>query len=80
MTTDTTPLAKAIKAAGSISALAQALGLTKAAVWQWNLPGRKVPAQHCPEIERLTAGSVRCEELRPDVNWGYLRGPKTRRA
>jgi len=27
-----------------------------------------------PAIERATKGAVRCEELRPDVDWAYLRG------
>lgn len=31
------------------------------------------PAEHCPDAEELTGGDVRCEELRPDVNWGVLR-------
>jgi DNA-binding transcriptional regulator YdaS (Cro superfamily) len=38
----------------------------------WKARG-KVPADHCPEIERLTKRAVTCEELRPDVNWGVLR-------
>lgn len=25
-------------------------------------------------IERETGGKVRCEELRPDVDWAYIRG------
>lgn len=25
-------------------------------------------------VERESSGAVRCEELRPDVDWGYLRG------
>jgi len=25
-------------------------------------------------IERESGGTVRCETLRPDVDWGYLRG------
>lgn len=33
----------------------------------------RVPAEHCPTIERATAGAVRCEELRPDVDWAVLR-------
>lgn len=67
------PLDRAISAAGSINKLAVVLGVSKGAVWQWNLPGRQVPAEHCPAIERITGGDVRCEELRPDVDWGYLR-------
>lgn len=26
------------------------------------------------QIEKHTDGAVRCEELRPDVDWAYLRG------
>lgn len=67
------PIAKAAALVGSQRALATALGVTKAAVWQWKDDGRQVPAEHCPHIERLTNGVVRCEELRPDVDWAYLR-------
>lgn len=28
----------------------------------------------CINIEKESAGAVRCEDLRPDVDWGYLRG------
>lgn len=67
------PIDEAARILGSQVALAAALGVTKAAVGQWKLEDRKVPADHCPAIERLTAGAVRCEELRPDVDWAYLR-------
>lgn len=70
---DKNPLDRAIGAAGSINKLAVLLGVSKGAVWQWSLPGRQVPAEHCPAIERITSGAVRCEELRPDVDWAYLR-------
>lgn len=66
-------LQKAVEIVGSASALAAGLGLTKGAVSQWKEPDRKIPAEHCPAIERLTNGNVRCEDLRPDVDWGYLR-------
>jgi hypothetical protein len=52
-------------------------GISKGAVSQWKLPGRQVPAEHCPAIERLTGGEVRCEDLRPDVDWAYLRANVT---
>lgn len=68
-----TPLDEATKIIGSQVALAQQLGVTKAAVAQWKLDGRRVPAEHCPVIERLTDGQVRCEDLRPDIDWAYLR-------
>lgn len=69
------PLDRAIELAGSMTALAGALGVTKGAVFQWKLPGRQVPAEHCPAIERITNGLVRCEELRSDVDWACLRAP-----
>lgn len=67
------PIEIAARIVGSQRALATALGVTKGAVWQWKESDRQVPAEHCPVIERLTRGEVRCEELRPDVDWGYLR-------
>lgn len=67
------PIDAAAKVVGSQKALADHLGVTKAAVGQWKEPGRRVPAEHCPAIERLTSGAVRCEDLRPDVAWGVLR-------
>lgn len=67
------PVDRAARAVGSQTALAAALGVTKAAVGQWKDEGRRVPAEHCPSIERLTGGVVRCEDLRPDVAWDVLR-------
>lgn len=29
-------------------------------------------------IERETKGKVRCEELRPDVDWAFVRGTRNR--
>ncbi len=67
------PIDEAASIVGSQVALAAALGVTKAAVNQWKSEGRKVPAEHCPAIERLTEGKVRCESLRPDVDWAQVR-------
>jgi len=40
-----------------------------------------MPAEHCPAIEELTGGDVRCEEMRPDVKWHVLRnGPHSMNA
>ncbi|MGD9946208.1 MAG: transcriptional regulator [Burkholderiaceae bacterium] len=50
------------------------LGVSKAAVGQWKQEGRQVPPEHCPKIERLTQGRVRCEELNDRIDWAYLRG------
>lgn len=75
MSTDTTsPILEAARIVGSRVALARLLGVTKGAVWQWEHQKSRVPAKHCPTIERATAGAVRCEDLRPDVDWAYLRG------
>lgn len=71
MSTETeTPLDGAIRAAGGITKMAKDLGLNShAVIQQWRL--NRVPAEHCPDIEKLTG--VKCEKLRPDVNWAVLR-------
>lgn len=53
--------------------LARELGVTPSAVNQWVNGLMKVAADKCPSIERVTAGLVRCEDLRPDVEWHVLR-------
>ena len=64
-------LAKAIRISGGASAMARTLGLRgHQVVYQWSI--NRVPTDYCPTIERLTG--VRCEDLRPDVEWGVLRG------
>jgi len=70
------PVERAATVIGSQAALASALGVTRAAVGQWRLPGRRVPAEHCPAIEKMTrdlGDAVTCEELRPDIQWSVLR-------
>ncbi|WP_343928672.1 helix-turn-helix domain-containing protein [Pigmentiphaga daeguensis] len=53
--------------------LATSLGVPQILISQWALEQRRVPAERCPTIERATDGAVRCEDLRPDVDWAYLR-------
>lgn len=53
--------------------LAAKVGVPAALLSQWKTGGRRVPAERCPAIERATSGAVRCEDLRPDVDWAYLR-------
>ncbi|AEJ01234.1 hypothetical protein Nit79A3_1402 [Nitrosomonas sp. Is79A3] len=37
--------------------------------------GYKIAGENlCINIERESKGAVRCEELRTDVDWGFLRG------
>lgn len=56
--------------------MANSLGVKPATVNQWVSGARPIPAGRCPEIERATNGRVKCEDLRPDVDWAYLRGTK----
>ena len=74
------PIEKAAEIAGSEKALADWLGVTKAAVWQWKQEGRKTPIEHCPEIERRTCGAVTRRDLRPsdwEQIWPELAQPST---
>lgn len=54
--------------------LARAIGAPVVSVSQWRTGARRVPVGRCPAIEKATHGAVRCEDLRPDVDWAYLRG------
>lgn len=65
---------RAIREAGGATKLASMLGVKPQHVCNWVV--RQVPAERCPSIERATRGAVRCEELRPDVDWSVLRHPE----
>lgn len=65
-------LSFAIAQFGGQTAFAKALGTTQSVVGNWLMRGR-VPAERCPDIERLCEGKVLCEHLRPDIDWGYVR-------
>lgn len=65
-------LSKAIKHAGSMTALGVQLGVTKGVISQWKRRGQ-VPASYCPLIERLMDRGVRSEELNNTVDWDYIR-------
>lgn len=58
---------------GTSARLAKSLGVSPVLVSQWRTGQRQVPASRCVDIERETGGRVRCEDLRPDVDWNYLR-------
>jgi len=70
-------LRKAIEIVGGQAALGEACGVWQTAVSNW-LKRENVPAEYCPAIEKATKGLVLCEQLRPDVDWRYLRGTKRR--
>ncbi len=68
-------LARAVQIMGGPSAAARALGVTPQAVSFWLNGQRSLSAEQCIAIERETAGAVKVEELRPDVDWKVIRGP-----
>lgn len=63
---DKHPIDAAASSLGSFAALAQRLGVTKAAVHQWKDAARQVPLEHCAAIEQATDGEVTRRDLRPD--------------
>jgi len=67
------PVIAACEKVGGQAALARILGVKPPSVNQWVKADRPVPAERCPAIEKATGGAVRCEDLRPDVDWAYLR-------
>lgn len=69
------PICRAIDLAGGVAPFARALGVTYQAAANWRDGVRSAPVALCPTIERLWG--VPCEEMRPDVEWSYLRGTKS---
>ncbi len=70
-----TTLKEVIKRAGGATSLARHFGISPVSVYEWITAGH-VPAERCPEIERLTGGEVRCEELNARVDWAFVRRMK----
>jgi DNA-binding transcriptional regulator YdaS (Cro superfamily) len=66
MTSDNSSIAKAVQAAGGLTALANLIGTTKGVVWAWVDRGR-CPPQYAKKIELAVGGLVTARELRPDV-------------
>lgn len=58
---------------GAAAQLARALGVSSVIVSHWVTGVKPVSAERCLDIERVTGGAVRCEELRPDIAWSVLR-------
>ena len=74
MSTPKDAFEKAIKIAGNKSALARGLGITPWALSKWNF--NKIPEERCLPIEELTHSEVKAEQLRPDLNWTFIRSTK----
>ncbi|EAX3299503.1 helix-turn-helix domain-containing protein [Salmonella enterica subsp. enterica serovar Muenchen] len=70
-------LKHACESIGGQAFMSRCLGVTPPTINQWIKGVRQIPAERCPEIEKATGGAVTCEELRPDVDWSYLRGTAT---
>lgn len=70
-------LHRAATVLGSQAALAEICGYAdRRGVSPYFTTERAFPAEHCPTVERATREKgtpVLCEELRPDVDWPYLR-------
>lgn len=66
----------AIKAFGTQTALADALGIERSAVSQW----KHIPHKRVLEIEKMSSGQVTRHELRPDLYPDDRAPAKKRRA
>lgn len=60
-------LQRAVKIAGGQTALANAIGVQQAHVWNWLNRDRTLPAEHVRAIEKATGGQVTRFDLRPDI-------------
>lgn len=60
---------------GNGARLALELGISASYLSQMATGYRPVKPAFCPMIESLTGGLVRCEDLRPDIDWSVLRRP-----
>lgn len=59
---------------GTQQAAADKIGVRAPVLHAWRRGRQLVPCARCPIIERITAGQIRCEDLRPDIEWGVVRG------
>lgn len=67
-----TQIKDSIDRAGGVSVVAQHFEISTVSVYEWIKRGC-VPADKCPEIEKLSGGKSRCEELNNQVDWAYVR-------
>ncbi|EDW2054875.1 helix-turn-helix domain-containing protein [Salmonella enterica subsp. enterica] len=78
MTKENILFKQACSSIGGQASMARYLGVTSPTINQWVKGKRQIPAARCPSIEKVTNGEVTCEDLRPDVNWSFLRGTHPR--
>lgn len=65
---------------GGITRLATSLGISSSYLSQLSSGSAPISLERCIDIEKATGGAVRCEELRPDVDWAYLRNSQSQEA
>lgn len=68
---------EAIRHAGGPAKVARQCGVSVQAVCFWRDGHRTLPAEHCITLEKMSNGLVRCEDMRPEVDWAYLRNAST---
>jgi DNA-binding transcriptional regulator YdaS (Cro superfamily) len=56
-------LQTAIRIAGGKSAAAEVLGISRQAIWKWDV----APVERVADLERLSKGKITRFELRPDI-------------
>ena len=59
---------------GRAKTLANGVGSTVAYIRHLAAGRKRCGESLAIEIEKFTSGDIRCEDLRPDIDWAYLRG------
>lgn len=77
---ETEKVRQAVQKLGGQTNTARLLGVTVPTVHEWVKGVRRVPDRHCPTLERLTDGLVICEDIRPDIDWAFVRGRPVKRS
>lgn len=72
----TTSLKEAIDLAGGAASVAAHFGIRPVSVYEWIRRGY-VPAEKCPEIEKMSNGAAYCEVLNGHVDWAFVRSTNT---
>lgn len=67
------------RAAKARNKFCKRIGMSPSLLWQIAEGKRPIPERYCPVIERETNRKVSCEEMRPEIDWAYLRGTQRRK-
>lgn len=66
-------ISQAIQDAGGPAKVSRECGVSVQAVCFWRDGLRALPAEHCITLEKMNKGSIRCEQMLPEVDWAYMR-------